>query len=167
MTPAVLAEFTHEHAFKAALEALQGSGFTAAETLTPFPPPPDAASDAAVHGLIRNALIAGLVAAALLYLVQYLSSVVDYPINAGGRPHDSWQTFLPATFEIGVLAASLTGFAEFLRRARLPRLADPLFDASGVERASQDRYFIALTPAEGASELAMRLGALRTSEVAL
>jgi hypothetical protein len=167
VTRAVLAEFTHEQGFKAALEALPGSGFTAAETLTPYSPPPDETTEAAVGGLVRNALIAGLIAAALLYLVQYLSSVVDYPINAGDRPHNAWQVFLPATFEIGVLAASLVGFFEFLRRGRLTRLSDPVFEAPGVERASQDRFFIALIPVDGASELAMRLGALRTSEVEL
>lgn len=167
MTRAILAEFTHEPVFEAALEALAGSGFAAAETLTPYPPAPDEASEAAAHGLIRNALIAGLAAAAVLYLVQYLSSVVDYPIDSGGRPHNAWQVFLPASFEIGVLGASLVGFFEFLRRGRLTRLSDPVFEAPGVERASQDRWFIALTPVDGASELAMRLGALRTSEVEL
>jgi hypothetical protein len=167
VTRAVLAEFTDEPAFKAALEAVQGSGFSMAETLTPYPPPPDEASDAAVRGLIRNALIVGLAVAFMLYMVQFLSSVVDYPIDSGGRPHNNWQVFLPATFEIGVLGASLVGFFEFLRRGRLTRLSDPVLEAPGVERASQDRYFLALTPVEGASDLAMRLGALRTAEVEL
>jgi Alternative complex III, ActD subunit len=167
MTRAVLAEFTAPKAFEAALPQVEAAGFHTVETLTPYAPPRDEATEPAVRGLIRNAIIAGLAAAGLLYLVQVLSSVVAYPLDSGGRPHNAWPVFLPASFEIGVLAGALTGFGEFLRRAGLPHLADPVFDAPGVERASQDRFFVALTPVDGASELALRLGALRTLEVEL
>lgn len=167
MTRAVLAEFTEPRAFEAALPQVEAAGFRTIETLTPYAPPKDEAIAPAVRGLVRNAIIAGLIAAAILYLVEFLSSVVAYPLDSGGRPHNSWPVFPPAAFEIGVLAASITGFIEFLRRAGLPHLADPLFDAPGVERASQDRFFIALTPVHGAAEFALRLGALRTSEVEL
>jgi hypothetical protein len=168
MTRILLAEFTGPQAFEAALaEAQGGAGFRAVETLTPWAPPQDEASEAATAGLIRDAIIAGLVAATILYFVQVLSAVVAYPFDSGGRPKDSWPVFLPATFEVGVLAASIMGFIGFLRRAGLPHLADPVFEAPGVERASQDRYFLALEPVEGASTFAMRLGALRTTETEL
>jgi hypothetical protein len=167
MTRAVLAEFAQARAFEAALRQAEAAGFRALDTLTPYAPPRDEAADAATRGLIRNAIITGLILAAGLYLVEVLSAVVAYPLDSGGRPRDSWPVFLPAVFEVGVLGAALTGFVEFLRRAGLPRLADPLFDAPGVERASQDRFFLALAPVEGAVELAMRLGALRANEVEL
>lgn len=167
MTRAVLAEFTRADAFEAAHRQAQAAGFQALDSFTPYAPPKDEASEAAVRGLIRNAIVAGVVVAAILYLVEFLSSVVAYPFDSGGRPRDSWPVFLPAVFEIGVLAGTLTGFVGFLARARLPHLADPIFDAPGIERASQDRFFLALVPVEGASDLAMRLGALRTSEVEL
>lgn len=167
MTRAVLAEFTQAQAFETALSRARAAGFEVVETLTPYPPPKDEADEASTRELIRNSLVVGAVVAAILYLVEYLSSVVAYPIDSGGRPHDSWPAFIPAVFEIGVLAGSVTGFVEFLRRARLPQLADPVFEAPGVERASQDRFFAALAPVDGASEFAMRAGALRTSEVEL
>ena len=167
MTRAVLAEFTQGQAFETALGRAREAGFEVVETLTPYAPPKEEADEASTRGLIRDALVAGAVVAAILYLVEFLSAVVAYPFNSGARPHDSWPVFLPAVFEIGVLAATLTGFVGFLRCAGLPHLADPVFEAPGAERASQDRFFLALAPVAGASELAMRLGALRTSEVEL
>jgi hypothetical protein len=167
MTRVVLAEFAGPRAFEAALAEAQGAGFRTVETLTPWVPQQDETVEAATAGLIRDAIIAGLVVAAVLYLVQVVSAVVAYPLDSGGRPRDSWPVFLPSTFEVGVLAASITGFVGFLRRAGLPHLADPVFEAPGVERASQDRFFLALEPVEGAAAFAMRLGALRTSEAEL
>ena len=45
-------------------------------------------------------LIGGLVGGIGIYLLQWYSAVVDYPINSGGRPLDSWPVFIPPTFEL-------------------------------------------------------------------
>jgi hypothetical protein len=165
---AVIAEFTHEHAFERAVQAVQAEkGFQLVDTFTPYRPPDNEAAERRVRVLIRWSIITGLIAAAIIYIVQLLSLTLSYRFNSGGRPQDTWQTFLPAAFELGVLVAAVTGFVGFLRLGRLPHLADPVFEVPGFERASQDRYFFALQPVEGGSDLAMRLGALRTAEVEL
>lgn len=168
MSRAVLAEFTHERAFEAALSAVQAdTRFQLVETFTPYKPRENEAAERRVRVLIRWAIISGLVAAAVIYVIELLSLTLSYRFDSGGRPQHTWQTFLPAAFEGGVLVSTATGFVNFLRLGRMPGLSDPLFDVAGFERASQDRYFIALAPVEGASDLAMRLGALRTAEVEL
>jgi hypothetical protein len=165
---AVIAEFSRQDAFEQAVSAIAAeTGFQLVDTFSPYKPKDNEEARRRVRVLIRWSLIAGLIAATIIYIVQLLSLTLSYRFNSGGRPQDSWQTFLPAAFEGGVLAAAATGFANFLRLGRLPHLADPVFDVPGFERASQDRYFVALRPVEGAAELALRLGALRTTEVEL
>ena len=59
-------------------------------------------------------LAGGIVGAIGAYFLQWYSAVVDYPINAGGRPLHSWPSFIPATFELAVLGAALAAFFGFL-----------------------------------------------------
>jgi hypothetical protein len=163
-----MAEFTHEHAFDRAVKAVQAeTGFELVETFTPYRPNDNEDAARRVRVLIRWSIIGGLIAATIIYVIQLLSLTLSYRFDSGGRPQHTWQTFLPAAFELGVLVAAATGFVNFLRLGGMPRLADPVFDTPGFERASQDRYFLALQPVEGAADLAMRLGALRTVEVEL
>ena len=55
---------------------------------------------------------------------------------------NSWPVFLLVPFEIGILAAGIAGFVALLWSCGLPRLHHPLFAYPGIERASQDRFFI-------------------------
>ena len=50
-------------------------------------------------------LVAGLTMAAFAYGLQWYSSVVNYPLDVGGRPLNSWPVFMLVPFEVGVLAA--------------------------------------------------------------
>ena len=45
-------------------------------------------------------------------------------------------------FETGVLAAAVAGYLVMFRRTGLPRYHHPLFNLPGVERATQDRFFL-------------------------
>ncbi len=69
---------------------------------------------------------------------------VAYPFNSGGRPLFSWPVFLLVPFEVGVFAAALAGLIAFFVHCGLPRLHHPAFGVGGVERASQDRFFLDL-----------------------
>ena len=72
------------------------------------------------------------------------SAVIDYPYNSGGRPLDAWPAFMLVPFATGILVAAICGFITFLLGAGLPRLHHPLFVVEGFERASQDRFILAL-----------------------
>src|SRR5262245_36951002 len=60
------------------------------------------------------ALIGGFIGGAAIYLLQWYSAVVDYPINAGGRTLHGWPVFLPASFEITMLGVVLGCFIGML-----------------------------------------------------
>src|ERR1700722_8056425 len=55
-------------------------------------------------------LIGGLVGAGAGFLMQYWSMAVDYQMNVGGRPLNSWPAFFPIAFEMMILVASISAF---------------------------------------------------------
>jgi Protein of unknown function (DUF3341) len=76
------------------------------------------------------------------YFIQYWDEAWNYPINVGGRPHNSWPAFTIGGFEFTVLCAIAAAFFGLLAFCRLPRLYHPIFEAPGFERASVDRFFL-------------------------
>jgi Alternative complex III, ActD subunit len=105
------------------------------------------------------------------YWIQFWDEAVNYPINVGGRPHDSWPAFMVGTFEFMLLCAVATGLLGLLAASRLPKLYHPLFDARSFARASRDRFLICIEAndprfdADSIGELFNRLGAERIEEV--
>jgi hypothetical protein len=163
----VVAEFAAPEALVAAVLRVRDE-FRDVEAFTPYSV--DGLADALGFtrtGVPAVTLAGGLVGGAGAYFLQWYTAVVDYPINAGGRPLDSWPSFIPATFELAVLGAALAAFFGFLFLCRLPRLNHPLFDLSDFDLASRNRFFLcvrATDPAYDAGRattLLASLGALR------
>ena len=70
--------------------------------------------------------------------------------GSGGRPSGTpAKVALNAT---GILVAAVAGFTMFLIETGLPRLHDPLFTVAGFERASQDRFVLALERPDAADD---------------
>ena len=63
--------------------------------------------------------------------------------------------FIPITFESGVLFASFASFFGVFAACGLPRLHHPLFEVEGFERASHDRYFLAVGTEDPRFDLAL------------
>jgi hypothetical protein len=141
----LMAEFTSAHEVLEAVRASRGAGYRLIEAYTPFPV--DGLDEAL--GLSKSpipllTLIGGVLGAASGWFLQWYSAVIDYPLNAGGRPLDSWPAFIPSTIELGILGACVCAFGGFLWLARLPRLRHPVFDTPGFERVSRDRFFLCI-----------------------
>jgi len=149
MKRTLLAEFRDVERLRLALARTREARHAALDAFTPYP----------VEGLdqelglapsrIRPAMLVGGVAVAAAALaLQWYSAVIDYPINSGGRPLNSWQVFLLVPFEVGIFAAALCGVGAFLWSTGLPRLHHPLFEVQGFQRATQDHYFLLAGVAE-------------------
>lgn len=72
----------------------------------------------------------------------------------GGRPLHSALTFVPITFEIGVLCAGLATFVAWAAYCGLPQPWHPVFDVPGFERASDDRFFVTVEGSDPRFQLA-------------
>jgi Protein of unknown function (DUF3341) len=145
MTAWLLAEFSDPGRVVDAARRARAAHLQPIDALTPYP----------VEGLneilafrpdhIRVIMfVAGMAMAALAYGTEYYSAVIGYPYNSGGRPFDAWPAFMLVPFATGILAAAIAGFATFLITCRLPRLHHPLFVVEGFERASQNRFILAV-----------------------
>jgi hypothetical protein len=145
MKQGLLAEFDSADKLLAAIARARADGYRRLDAFLPFPI--EAVEDALElpRSPVRVVvLIGGITGATLAYLIQWWCSAVDYPLNVGGYPPHSIPSFIPITFETTVLLAALSAFIAVFAFCGLPRLWNPLFEVDGFERASIDRYFLAV-----------------------
>jgi len=74
--------------------------------------------------------------------LQYWSSVIEYPMNVGGRPYASWIAFIPPAFETMILVAALFCILGMFALNGLPMPYHPIFSVERFGEASRDRFFL-------------------------
>lgn len=141
----LLAEFPSAESLCAAVRYVRARGWTRVEAYTPFAIEGlDEIIGADKRWIAPLTLLGGIVGGAGTYFLQWYAAVVDYPINIGGRPLNSWPAFIPATFEITILGAAVAAVVTMLVLNGLPRLYHPLFEVEEFELASRNRFFLCL-----------------------
>ncbi len=141
----VMAEFETPQAILAATRRARRAGYRDMDAYTPYA----VEGLAAELGLPRTRVpfvvfCAGLAGAAAGFFMQYWAAAVNYPVNVGGRPYNSWPVFIPVTFEVMVLVASFAALFGMLFLNGLPRPHHPVFNVPQFVRASQDRFFLCI-----------------------
>jgi len=142
-TYGLLAEFAHADDLVAAVKKVRAEGYTRLDGFSPIP----VAEVGDALGFPKSEMgtvmfIGGLTGACAGFLMQYWTNGYGYPLNIGGRPYLSWPSFIPITFEMMVLTASLSGLFGLIALCGLPRYHHPLFNVPAFDRASRDRFFL-------------------------
>ncbi len=144
--------FGNEEDILAATRAAREAGYTISDVYTPH----------AVHGLdaalgLRRSrlpwicFLAGLTGAVLKVWFEFWTTMVDWPVNVGGKPWNSLPAFVPVTFEVMVLSAGVTTLFAFLVVARLWPGRKPALPHPGI---TDDRFVLALEEADAAFDAA-------------
>jgi hypothetical protein len=127
----VLGFFDSPNAVLAATEKVKNANYRYFDVFTPYP----------IHGLEHAqglkrspipyvTFIAGLTGFLLAFLFEYWTSAVDWPINVGGKPYNSWPAFVPIMFELTVLFAGLCTVGAMFAFNGLPNMRRKAFDPS-------------------------------------
>jgi hypothetical protein len=138
------AEFESDTQLVHAAEEAYDRGYRKMDGYTPFPIEGLAEALGKSNRIPLLVLCAGIFGGCSAYFMEWYANVVSYPINIGGRPLHSWPSFIPITFELTVLGASLTAFFFSLGLSGLPKPYHPMFNLPEFERASQDRFFLCI-----------------------
>jgi hypothetical protein len=141
----LMAEFEEHDQLVEAAKRAYAAGYRQMDAYSPFP----------VEGLAEAlgfesspvplfTLLGGMAGGLGGYFMEWYSMARLYPLNVGGRPHNSWPNFIPVTFELTVLIAALSALTAMLVLNRLPQPHHPVFNVPEFRRASIDRFFLCI-----------------------
>lgn len=125
-----------------AARLLHEQGVRRMEAYTPYPVPQLEDYIEQKRRLPLLVLIGGILGTLTAWSMQYYIAVIDYPTNIGGRPLNSWPSFIVIMFELTILFAALTAFIGALAMSGLPLPHHPMFGVPGFAAASSDRFFL-------------------------
>jgi hypothetical protein len=141
----LMAEFDSPEALLEAARRAFAEGYRRMDAYSPFP----------IDGLAESigfhrthipliVLIGGIVGCLGGFCLQYWVSVIDYPLNFGGRPLNSWPAFIPVTFELTILIAALSAVLGLLALNGLPMPYHPVFNVERFQLATRNRFFLCI-----------------------
>lgn len=139
----LLAEFDSPEGLLAAARRVHQEGYRRLDAYTPLPI--EGLSEAIGFHRTRVPLIVllgGLTGCLGGFLLQYWIAAIYYPINVGGRPFNSWPSFIPVTFELTILVAAISAVVGMLALNGLPMPYHPVFNVPRFELASRNRFFL-------------------------
>ena len=160
----VLGRYPSLDSLYGAARALQAAGHSALDFYSPYPLP---GSDEVLR-LKRSPVpfiagAAGLVGVVSAVLMQWWMNDVDYPLIVGNRNAVPSPTWVPVTFELGVLLAGVSIFFGLMAIFRFPRPYDPLFEVESFRSATIDALWLSVSVPDGqesaVSDELRRLGA--------
>lgn len=116
----LVATFSDPEVLLQAVKAVRAENFRVYDVYAPYP----------IHGMdkamgIRHSRLpwvtffAGLFGLVLALTFQFYTTVLDWPLNVGGKPDNSTLAFVPICFELTVLIGGVTTAVALLVRAKL------------------------------------------------
>ena len=144
-TYGLMAEFESAQAIVDAARRTVAEGFTRVEAYTPVPI--EELNDI-IHKkrtiLPKLSLLGGLTGMATGFALQYWASVIEYPMNIGGRPYASWPAFIIPSYELTILFSALATAGGMIALNGFPQPYHPVFNTPRFSLASSDKFFLVI-----------------------
>ncbi len=145
VTYGVMAEFDSAQTLVEAARRTMAEGFTKVEGYTPVPV--EELNDI-IHKkrtiLPKLILAGGLTGMLTGFTLQYWASVIEYPMNVGGRPFASWPSFVVPSYELTSLFSALTAAGGMIALNGLPQPYHPVFNTPRFSLATSDKFFLVI-----------------------
>ncbi len=141
----IMAEFDNPSDLVAAARQTYAAGYRRINGYSPYPI--EELTEAI--GFTKTTLpiivfVGGLIGGLGGFFMQYWMEVIDYPLNVGGKPFNSWPAFIPITFECTVLVAAFSAVLGMLILNKLPQPYHPVFNAPNFALATRDKFFLVI-----------------------
>ena len=170
----LMAEFPDPTSLVVATRKTHEEGYRVMDAYSPFP----------IHELVdafhahdtrvqRNVLLGGIAGMVAGFGLCWWVSTIAYPLNIGGRPFNSWPSFIPVTFELTILFASFAAVLSWIMLSGLPMPYHPVFNVPRfAEIASEKGFFLTIESTDpkfdrvGTADFLKGLGAREINEIA-
>jgi len=143
----LLAEYRSPQALLDAAHRAHAAGYRSMDAFTPFPIEAlsEVVCDHHRSKVPLVCLVGGIVGALGGWALAYWTSTIDYALNIGGKPFNSWPAFIPVIFETTVLFAAFSAGLGMLALNRFPEPYHPVFNVESFRtKASRDGFFLCL-----------------------
>src|SRR6267142_2384605 len=139
----IMAEFNNPSDLVAAARRTFAAGYRRINGYSPYPIEQLSEAIGFTHtSLPLIVFIGGVLGGLSGFFMQYWMEVINYPLNVGGKPYNSWPAFIPITFECTVLCAAFAAVLGMLVLNKLPQPYHPVFNAPNFALATRDRFFL-------------------------
>lgn len=141
----LMAEFDSAQSIVDASTKAVAAGYSKLEAYTPFPI--EELNDV-IHkkrtNLPKMVLFMAFCGMGTGFTLQYWASVIEYPLNIGGRPLATWPAFVVPSYELTILFSALTAAIGMIALNGLPQPYHPVFNVERFTLASSDKFFLVI-----------------------
>lgn len=140
-----MAEFDNTKDLLEAAHHVRDAGYKRVDAYSPFPVEGLSEAVGFPHTSVPAITLAGgLIGMFGGFFLQYYPNVIGFPLDIGGKPFDSWPSFIPITYELTILCAAIACVVGMIWLNGLPTPYHPVFNVPRFELASQDRFFLCI-----------------------